>query len=138
LVKLLRRTGLLTAGDRRGLGKVLERVLDLLKTPARVAGQHVDEAEGVLHALVVVVLGQEAHLAGSGQLRHLEGQLLLRLLDIRAQFRLHGVVELVRLVRVTPDAHLACVVDGSAQQTAAQQKSGKDSKSIHHLGLRKL
>jgi len=70
------------------LGKVLERVLDLLEAPACVAGQHVDETEGVLHALVVVVLGQEAHLAGFGQLRHFEGQLLLQLLDMRAQLRL--------------------------------------------------
>lgn len=104
-------------------GELLERVFYLFQTTTSITGQHMHKTECALDALVVVVLGQEAHLTRLWQLGHLEGQLRLRLLHVRAEFRLYIVVQLVRLFGTAPDAHLARVVDSSSDQTAAHQES---------------
>lgn len=104
-------------------GEILERVFHLLQATTRIAGQHVHKAECALDTLIVVMLGQEAHLTRLRQLGHLEGQLRLRPPHIGAEFRFHIVVQLVRLLGAAPDAHLARVVDSSSDQTAAHQES---------------
>lgn len=115
-------------------GEILERVFHLLQATTRIAGQHMHKAERALDTLIVVMLGQEAHLTRLRQLRHLEGQFRLRLLHVRAELRLHIVVQLVRLLGAAPDAHLARVVDSSSDQTAAHQESrGKIGLSLRNL-----
>lgn len=84
-----------------------------------------NEAEGALDALVIVVLCQETDLSGLGQLGNLERQLFLRLLNVRAELRFDVVVQLIGLVRAAPDANTLGVVHHSSDGASAQQKSAK-------------
>lgn len=82
------------------------------------------KVKGRLHTLIVVILGDEADLACLRQQRHLERQLFLHRLYLRAGHTAQLIVQLLCLLAVRPHTLFDCVSHGTIDQGGLDSQSG--------------